>query len=77
MALGGTMKEILRVNESVVDRIIRVILGIILLAFGWGGVVTGTWGWVLKIVGFLLLLSGLIGWCWIYALFGIRTKKAG
>jgi hypothetical protein len=71
------MKALFKANESGVDRIIRVVLGIILLVLGWGGVVTGTWGWVLKIGGFVPLITGLAGWCGLYALFGIRTNKAG
>jgi hypothetical protein len=64
------------VNEASWDRIVRVILGIVLLALGWGGAVTGGWGLFLKIIGFVPLLTGLIGWCPIYALFKIRTLKA-
>ena len=62
-------------NESGVDRIIRVVLGIALLALGWGGVVTGGWGVFLKIIGFVPLLTGAIGFCPMYALAKIRTNK--
>jgi hypothetical protein len=72
----NAMKAIFDSNESAVDRIIRIVLGVILLGLGWGGVVTGTWGWVLKIVGFVPLITGIVGWCGIYALFGVRTKKS-
>jgi hypothetical protein len=71
------MKAIFTANESLADRAVRVMLGIVLLVLGWGGVVTGTWGWVLKIGGFIPLLTGLTGWCGLYALFGIRTNKPG
>jgi hypothetical protein len=70
------MKAIFKPNESAADRIIRIVLGIVLLALGWGGVVTGTWGWVLRIVGFIPLLTGIVGWCGLYALFGFGTKKS-
>jgi hypothetical protein len=63
------------INESSTDRIIRVVLGILLLALGWGGVVTGGWGLFLKIVGFIPLLTGIVGYCAIYALFKTRTNK--
>jgi hypothetical protein len=63
------------VNESTTDRIIRVVLGIVLLALGWGGVVTGGWGLFLKIVGFVPLLTGAVGYCAIYSLFKTRTNK--
>lgn len=63
------------VNESTVDRIIRVVAGVLLLALGWGGVVTGTLGTIFKFLGFLPLLTGLIGWCPAYALFKFRTNS--
>ncbi|GAP05615.1 MAG TPA: DUF2892 domain-containing protein [Anaerolinea thermolimosa] len=63
-------------NESGMDRVIRVIVGIVLLALGWGGVVTGGWGVFLKIIGFVPLLTGLVGFCPAYALLKIRTNKA-
>jgi len=63
-------------NESITDRIVRVVLGIVLLALGWSGVVTGGWGLFLKIVGFIPLLTGIVGYCALYSLFRIKTKKA-
>ncbi len=62
-------------NESGVDRIIRVVLGIVILALGWGGVVTGGLGVFLKIFGLIPLLTGAIGFCPLYALAKIRTNK--
>jgi len=64
------------VNESTLDRIIRVIIGAVLLWLGWSGIVTGGWGTFLKIFGFLPLLTGLVGYCAIYGLLKIRTNKA-
>lgn len=66
----------LKVNEAGWDRIARVVLGIVLLALGWAGVVGGGWGIFLKIIGFVPLLTGLIGWCPLYTLFKFGTKKA-
>lgn len=63
------------VNESTADRIIRVVVGVLLLALGWGGLVTGTLGTVFKFLGFLPLLTGLIGWCPAYSLFKFRTNS--
>jgi len=64
------------INESGLDRVIRVIVGLVLLVLGWGGIVTGTLGVVFKILGFVPLLTGLIGFCPAYALFKFRTNKA-
>ncbi len=63
-------------NESGVDRAIRVALGIAMLTLGWAGVVTGGWGVVLKIGGWLPLLTGLVGFCPLYAILKFRTNRA-
>lgn len=62
-------------NEATWDRVVRVMLGIVLLYLGWAGVVGGTAGLVLKIVGFLPLATGIVGYCPAYALFGVSTCK--
>lgn len=64
-------------NEGTADRTIRIIVGITLLALGWGGVVDGTLGTVLKLLGFVPLLTGLVGWCPLYAIgrFSTRSDK--
>lgn len=64
----------MKINESNLDRIIRVALGILLLALGWGGFVAGT-GLVFKILGFVPLLTGFVGFCPLYAIFKFSTKK--
>jgi len=63
-------------NEAGWDRIVRIVLGVALLYLGWAGVVTGSWGTFLKVIGFVPLLTGLIGFCPIYAIFKVRTIKA-
>ena len=65
-----------KTNESMADRIVRVILGIVLLVLGWAGIVGGGWGLFFKIIGFVPLLTGLVGFCPLYALFKFATKKA-
>ena len=66
----------MKTNESNIDRVIRVIFGIVLLMLGFFSVVTGTLGLVFKILGALALVTGLIGFCPVYALLKIGTKKA-
>jgi len=66
-----------KANVANWDRIARVVLGIVLLVLGWGGVVTGGWGVFLKVIGFVPLLTGLLGYCPIYGLLKFGTKKAG
>ena len=66
----------MKTNESNIDRIIRVALGVLLLVLGFGGFVGGTFGLVVKIVGILSFFTGVIGWCPIYAIFKFKTKKS-
>ena len=57
-------------NEGSIDRIIRVIAGLVLIALVFVGPQT-PWGWI----GVVPLLTGLIGWCPAYSLFGISTCR--
>jgi hypothetical protein len=62
-------------NEGIVDRALRVIVGLVLIAvaLGWfGPAYTSVWGWF----GVVPLLTGLVGWCPLYSLLGIRTRAA-
>jgi hypothetical protein len=61
------------INEAGWDRTFRVLLAAFLLYLGWAGVVGGTPGLVLKIVGFLPLVTGAVGFCPVYRLLGIST----
>lgn len=57
-------------NEHAIDRIIRTILGIAILALAFVGPKTA-WGYL----GAVPLLTGIVGMCPIYALLGIRTNR--
>jgi Protein of unknown function (DUF2892) len=66
----------MKANESGVDRIIRVVLGIVLLALSFGGVMSGGWGIVGLVLGAVALLTGVVGFCPLYALLKFRTNEA-
>ena len=55
-------------NAGVVDRAIRVLVGMALLALVFVGPHT-PWG----LIGILPLVTGLVGYCPAYSLFGLRT----
>ena len=55
-------------NEGNLDRGLRIVVGLALLALVFVGPQTA-WGWI----GMVPLATGLIGWCPAYTLFGIRT----
>jgi len=65
----------MKTNESMVDRGIRVVLGLVLLALGASGTVAGALGIVFDVVGVIALATGLIGFCPLYAVLKINTNK--
>ena len=62
------------VNEAGWDRVARVALGVVLLGVGFG-VIGGTAGTVLGVVGLVPLVTGLVGYCPIYSLLHVRTNR--
>ncbi len=63
------------VNEAGWDRIARVVLGVVLIALGFSGAVEGGLGTFLGLFGFVPLITGLVGWCPLYAIFRFRTNR--
>ena len=57
------------VNEGTIDRAIRGVVGLALIAVVFIGPQT-PWGWI----GVVPLVTGLIGWCPAYSLFGLNTR---
>ena len=57
-------------NEGTLDRALRVILGLVLIALVFVGPQT-PWGWI----GVVPLLTGLVGMCPLYSVLGINTCK--
>ncbi len=61
-------------NVGTVDKVIRIILGLVLIALVFVGPQT-PWGWI----GIVPLVTGLIGFCPLYSVLGMNTcgtKKA-
>jgi len=65
----------MKLNESNVDRIIRAVAGVVLLFLGFGGVLSGGLAVVADVFGAILLLTGAVGFCPIYALLKLSTLK--
>lgn len=64
----------MKTNEGAVDRILRVVLAVAL--FWLATVVTNVYlAIVIGIVGLILLFTGALGYCGLYALLGISTNK--
>ncbi len=65
----------MKANESGSDRVIRIIVGIILIILGWIALGNNTLGVILDIIGIILIITGITGFCLIYTLLGMSTKK--
>ncbi len=55
-------------NVGGIDRVIRILAGVVLLGLAATGTV-GWWGWL----GLVPLATGLLEWCPPYAIFGFST----
>ena len=62
-------------NVGSVDRVIRLILGIVLVVLGIN-FVENWWGIAMIVVGAVLFGTGLMNRCALYAPFGISTAKS-
>ena len=66
------MANLFRQNVGKLDRVIRVIVGALLVGNVFVGLQTVI-GWV----GLILIVTGLFGTCPVYSLLGINTKTLG
>ncbi len=65
----------MKINEGGLDRAVRIVVGLVLIALAATGTV-GVWGYI----GIIPLLTGIAGVCPAYSLMGINTcpmKKGG
>ncbi len=58
----------MKLNVGGIDRIARIVVGLVLIALAATGTV-GVWGWI----GIVPLLTGSIGFCPLYPLIGMNT----
>jgi hypothetical protein len=63
-------KTMSRLNVGNLDRALRVLLGLVLIALAASGKV-GAWGYI----GLVPLLTGAVAMCPLYSLFGISTTS--
>lgn len=65
----------MKANTGVADRVIRLIVGILLIAGKLARVsfLAGTLGTVLAVIGAVFIVVAAVGFCPLYVLFGIST----
>jgi hypothetical protein len=59
------------------DRIARIFIAVLIGVLYSTHVISGTLGFIFLVIAGIFLLTGVIGLCPLYALFGVRTKAAG
>jgi len=59
-------------NVGGIDKIVRVVLGVIILVIG---VIQGGLWWILAAAGAVLLVTAAVGFCPLYTPFRINTKS--
>jgi hypothetical protein len=62
--------EFSMMNEGLMDRVIRIVIGLGILSLVFVGPQTA-WGWV----GLVPLITGIVGFCPLYKLIGLNTRK--
>jgi predicted RND superfamily exporter protein len=65
-----SQEKLMKANVGSVDKVVRYVAGIVIIALGF--YFKSWWG----AVGLIPLLTAVMGWCPLYALFKISTKKA-
>ena len=60
-------------NVGGIDRILRIVVGLVLIALYFVAGLAAPWNLVSVAVGGVLLFTGVVGWCPPYALLGINT----
>ena len=58
----------MKTNAGTIDRAVRVIAGLVLITLAATGTI-GVWGWI----GVMPLVTGVVGFCPAYAIFGMST----
>ena len=67
-----SIRSLFKLNLGMVDRIIRIVVGLILVGNVYAGLQSPIGG-----IGLLLIVTGGFGICPIYALLGMNTKSVG
>lgn len=62
-------------NLGTSDRVIRLVLAVIIAVTYLAGFLHGIIGTILLVLAGIITITGLIGWCPVYAPFGLNTCK--
>jgi len=62
-------------NVGMIDRVLRIIVGIIFLAAFALRWVAAPWSYLIGLIGLILLVTGAVGTCALYSVLGMTTLK--
>jgi hypothetical protein len=65
----------MKTNVGIFDRVLRIVLALVVAVLIYMGTLTGTAAIVLGIIAGIFLITGLVGSCGLYTLFGISSCK--
>ena len=60
-------------NVGGIERTVRILIGLVLLGVGFFHVLTGALGIVSYVLGSIAILTGIVGYCPAWTVFGINT----
>jgi hypothetical protein len=60
-------------NVCMIDRIVRIIVGIVIIGVFFLNMVTAPWSYLLLLIGIIALITGVFGTCVLYSLLGMNT----
>lgn len=66
----------LQINEHPFDRLVRIVLAIALFTLVATGSVAAPWLYLVGFVGVIMLVTGAVGFCPLYAILRISTLPA-
>jgi Inner membrane protein YgaP-like, transmembrane domain len=65
----------LQTNEAPLDRALRILLGIVLGAVTLAGAIVTPWLYAAWVVAAILVVTGIVGFCPLYAVLRVSTKS--
>ena len=63
----------LQINEHPIDRLVRIVLAVALFAVVATGSVAAPWSYLAGLVGAIMLVTGAVGFCPLYAILRVST----
>jgi hypothetical protein len=67
------MLQIGEKNVGMIDRVVRIILGIVLIGVFALNMVAAPWSYLVVLIGLIALVTGAVGTCPLYSVLGFST----